>query len=643
MRDRLSPKDYLPVAIVFLLAVGVYWNSLSNGFVYDDKFAVLENPWISDAAYLPEIMFHDAWGYSLDKTSSYYRPMMLLLYMTIYHLFGLSPWGFHLVNILFHASVSALAFLVARRLLENASGPSLSIPFITALLFAVHPVHTEAVAWVSGIPELSYSFFYLLSIHLYLTSTKTGKISAGSYILSVVSFFLSALSKEPALTLPVLLLAYDYAFGRGPRRFADVAKRYLPYVATAGAYLALRITALGRFAPVTRHADLSGHQLLLNVFPLFARYLETLLLPTSLNAFHVFHPSVSIFEPSVLLSSGVFLAFLTFLVLSAKRAPAIFLSLLFLCVPLLPALYIPAVGENAFAERYLYLPSFGFLMLPALLLKWCGTRDQKWTKAIFAVLMLLAGAYSFGTIRRNADWRDDYSLWADTVRKSPDGSVPHNNLGNAYKGKGLITEAMEEYRIAIRLDPSNSYAHANLASTFQSQGLMENAIAEYLLAIRLNPRMPEVHSNLGVAYKSLGLLDEAMDEYRIAISIDPGFAEARNNLGNAYKLKGFVDQAVKEYEAAVRINPAYHLAYFNLGEVYHSRGALDKAADNYEAAARLAPDWELPHLRLGPLYFRKGDIERARREFEKVLAINPWHQEARRFHNIITQGEAGDP
>lgn len=639
MKNKHYLKYYYLAAFIFLLAFGVYWNSLSNGFVYDDKFVVLENRWITDATYLPEILFNDTWGFSPDKSSSYFRPMMLVLYMMIYHLVGLAPWGFHLANVLLHSGVSVLVFVITTRLLDKTAESSFSAPFITATLFATHPVHTEAVAWVSGIPELSFTFFYLLSFYFYMVSTKERKISGGYHLLSVLSFFLAALSKEPALTLPVILVAYDFAFQNAPRRFADVSKRYLPYIAAAGLYLILRMTALGGFAPVTRHADLTGYQHFLNVFPLFAHYLGKLILPVHLNAYHVFHPVITIFEPAAMLSIGIFLAFSFVLYLSLRRYRTVSLCLLFLSVPLLPALYIPAVGENVFAERYLYLPSFGFLMLPALLLEGGGTRYRKRMITLFAGLILLAGIYSFGTIRRNTVWRGDYALWTDTVRKSPDGSVPHNNLGNAYKGKGFIDKAINEYRIAIQLDPSNSYAHANLGSIYQSQGLPGNAIEEYRIAIKLNPRIAETHSNLGVAYKSQGRVDEAIEEYRIAIKINPGFPEAHNNLGNAYKLKGFIRQAIKEYRIAVKLNPAYYLAFYNLGDIYQSQGIFDKAAENYEETSRIKPDWELPHFKLGLLYFEEGDIERARRKFEKVLQINPRHHEARKFHNIIDQRE----
>jgi len=175
---RTPTRKIVPflIFLILLVSCAVYSNTLLNDFLYDDTGQVLENRWIRDVKYIPVIFSKSVWSFQ-DETviSNYYRPLMHLFFLLNYHVFGLRPWGFHLLNVLFHAGVSVLVFVISARLLRASSNPSpltengfagslLSPPFVGALLFAAHPIHTEAVAWVSGVPELSYTFFFLLSL-----------------------------------------------------------------------------------------------------------------------------------------------------------------------------------------------------------------------------------------------------------------------------------------------------------------------------------------------------------------------------------------------------------------------------------------------------------------------------------------------
>lgn len=277
----------LPIFIILAASFTVYFNTLSNDFVYDDMTQVLENPWIRDMKHLPDIFSKSVWSFLGNFVSNYYRPLMHIIYMVNYHFLGLKPWGFHLVNILFHVGNSVLVFLVASRLLNNSfssvltssssasnlNPPSSNIvptstltstflgpPFVAALLFAVHPIHTEAVAWVAGLPDLSFTFFYLLSFYFYMTSTTEKQVHTWRYSLSIVSFSLAALCKEPALTLPIILVLYDLTDRRDKNGFPVHFRRYVPYLIVAAVYLILRSHALGSFAPVMPYKKLATYE-----------------------------------------------------------------------------------------------------------------------------------------------------------------------------------------------------------------------------------------------------------------------------------------------------------------------------------------------------------------------------------------------
>ena len=575
----------LPVTVVLLAAFAVYFNTLGNDFVYDDSAQVLKNYLIRDVGNLPKIFTKSVWAFQgAPVISNYYRPVMNVLYMANYHLFGLKPWGFHLVNVLFHAGASVLVFFLVARLLAASSrgssppsptgertGEFLSIPFIAALLFAVHPIHTEAVAWVAGLPDLSFAFFFLLSLLLYIRSTEGKELHKGRYALSVAFFFLSALSKEPALTLPLLLLGYDHLFGDPEEGFRGRWKKYIPYVIAAAVYFALRLNALGGLAPEKRHVHLGGLQLAINVFPLFAEYLGKLLLPANLNAFHVFHPIVSILTPKGIFSVAVAAAFAGMMALAYRKHRTACFCLLLLVVPLLPAFYIRGLGLNTFAERYLYLPSAGFAGLAAMVLARVADRIPQGKLVLIGALALLTGVYSLGTVRRNAVWRTDYALFEDTVRKSPDGSVAHEQFGAALMGRDRLDEAIGHFRTALVLDPSSDEAHTNLGIAYYRKGLIDQAIEEERISIRLNPNLPEKYFNLAQALADKQLWEEAIREYEIAIRLDPNFADAYNGLGFSLAMAGAIDNAIEQFGKAARLAPDNPMYRKNLARAQEMR------------------------------------------------------------------------
>ena len=565
----LKKSRLLLILIIIAMSCAVYGNTLRNGFVYDDIPQVEQNPWIREVRFIPEIFSTNVWAFQ-GVSTNYYRPLMHISYMLSYALFGLAPWGFHLVNILLHAGVTLLVFLISSQLFQTAN-PSSSpvspmLPFIAAALFAVHPIHTEVVAWVGGVTDLSFTLFFLLALYLYILSAESGFHQKGLSLLSVVSFFLATLCKEPALTFPLILVAYDYFFGREAPRPLDYLKRYAPYLGVAAVYFILRVNALGGFAPVRRHGEMSAHEFLINIFPLFRQYLGKLLLPTHLNAYHVFLPISSILDPNGLLSLATALVFACAVLLALKKSRLAFFALCLVLVPLLPALYIPGAGENTFAERYLYLPSFGFVLLVALLAGRIVMRIPRWSVPAATALAIVIALYSVGTVQRNGVWKDDERLWRDVVQQSPNSAVPHYNLASALNAQGRTDEAIAEYKNAIRIQPA-VVAYTSLGAAYQAKGLTNEAIEQYRLALRLQPGNADAHTYLAIAYAESGALDNAIEHFRIAVQLQPDSANAQYGLGRAYLDKGRLAEAMPHLESAVRLNPDESLY----------RSALDEA------------------------------------------------------------------
>jgi lipoprotein NlpI len=604
MASRIT---FIPVLIILFVSFVVYFNALSGDFVFDDVKQVVNNPWIRDIRNIPTIFSTNVWGFHQQiRTSNYYRPLMHVIYMLNYHLFGLKPWGFHLVNILFHCGVSVLVFLLARRFLTEQnvrnSPVYLSPAFISAMLFASHPIHTEAVTWIAGLPDLALAFFYLLSFYFYMVFRGGRK---RGYLLSVLSFSAATLFKEPALTLPVILIAYDFLFKKFDKNILSDIKVYIPYAVVSAVYLFMRYHALGGFAPRESSIRLSTYQSVINVFPLFREYLTSLLWPVNLNFWHTFHPVNSIIGAQGLISIVATVIFFIVAAAAYRKNKVIVFSLLLLVLPLMPVFYIKGISGEPFAERYLYLPSVGYVLLLGIFLSWAGEKLPLATVSISTVFIIMVGIYAVGTIHRNSVWKDDFSLWSDTVRKSPDDAWVHYHFGDVYLSNGLFDMAIEQYQTALKLDLDYEEVHNNLGNAYARKGQYDMAIEQYQAALRLKPGLAIVHFNLGAAYSSKGLFDMAIEQYRKALSVKQDYAEAHNNLGNAYAYKGLFDMAIEQYQTAVRLKPDYARAHFNLGLMYLKKGLKDMARKEAEMALNLRPDYDEARLLLDEINSRK--------------------------------------
>lgn len=574
---RMPKQKMACFAFIVIASFAVYSNALLNGFVFDDLPQVLENRWIKDIRFIPDMFLHNVWSFGGGE-SNYYRPMMHLFYMLSYYLFGLRPWGFHLVNLCLHAGVSVLVFCVVAKLIKEPErlpfSPYVSVPLIAALLFALHPIHTEVVTPVMGITDLSFTFFYLLSFYLYIRSQEG---APWRYFTSVLFFFVAMLCKEPALTLPAVLLAYDYVSQKETFHLRRSLKKYIPYLLLIGLYFMMRLLALKGLMTRQIHNELSPLQYFINIFPLFTLYLEKLLLPVNLNFLHTFEHITSLFDLRGIFSLTVTLSFAGFTVFALRKRSMALLGLLFIVLPLLPALYIPALSQelrNAFAERYLYLPSVGFVLLLGCLMIRVQAKFHKAGRVLVISALVIAALYSIGALLRNPVWKDNYTLFVDTVNKSPDDGFARNGLGEALLKAGRSEEAFEQLQLAVRLKPNLATAYNNLGLVYRSQGMPERAIENYRLAVKFSPGYAIAYYNLGNIYGEMGWQALAIENYKIALTLKAEFAEAHNNLGIAYAQSGKLEQAIEQFKAAILLNPDDTNFKNNLARVYVDKRQL---------------------------------------------------------------------
>jgi tetratricopeptide (TPR) repeat protein len=245
--------------------------------------------------------------------------------------------------------------------------------------------------------------------------------------------------------------------------------------------------------------------------------------------------------------------------LISKKDKKMLLLFLFIIVPLAPALYFPGLifkFYNSFAERYLYLPSFGFVMLLSIAIEWIVANRANRNLFTVVILISLIIIYSAVSIHRNTAWKDEYSLWNDTIRKSPDSALAHYNMGKTLSSLAKVDDAIGHYQTAIRLQPEIAYFRNNLGDLYHAKGWIDRAIQQYEFAIALNPDYAIAYNNLGSAYGDLGLPDKAIGYYVIAVKLEPYNADFHYNLGIAFREKGLIDKAIEHLEFAFKLNPA---------------------------------------------------------------------------------------
>src|SRR3990172_4450519 len=415
--------------------------------------------------------------------------------------------------------------------------------------------------------------------------------SVNVLLVFLLLYFLSLLTKETALVLPVIIVAYDYS----KRGFSLLrgSKAYLPYVLVTFLYMALRIKVMGG---VMHHkeVDLSGYEAVINVFPLFARYMGKLLLPVNLNVVYHFYPARSLAEPMVITGMAALSLFAAAMVTS-RKAKTVFFSLAWVFIPLMPVLYAPAVSVGGFANRYLYLSTVGFAVVAAFLFKRlleASSRRGYLRLAAVSLVILIPGLYAAGAVKRSLVWKDDYTLWTDMVEKAPEFKKAHFNFAWILQKRGDVDEAIFHYNQAIRIKPDHEMAHFNVALLYQKKGENVNAERHYMEVIRLNPRKVDSYLNLPLLYQTQGKNEQAVDLYTKALGINPRLQNAHFNLAMAYQALGDDQKAIGHYNEVIRLNSGSEDAHHNLGVIYAGKLMFDEAIAEFEAALRINPGYE---------------------------------------------------
>lgn len=606
-------------ALIFCLACLAYLPSLSGKFIWNDSDYVTA-PALRSLEGLKRIWCEPG------ATQQYY-PLLHSAFWVQHRLWGDNPLGYHIVTMLLHAGSAVLFGLLLLRLEVPGA-------WLGALLFALHPVNVESVAWITEQKNTLSLVFYLAAALVYLRFDESRKPLA--YVAAFVFFLLSMLSKTVTVTLPAaLLVVFWWKRGRLSWR-----KDFVPLLP----WLALGVAG-GLFASwIERHyVDAEGTDFSLSFLGrlLVAGravwfYAGTIVWPFNLNFIYPrWVVNVASWRQWLFPLGASAVAVGLWAVRRRSRAPLA--AFLLFVGSLFPALGFVNLYGSLYSwvwDHWQYLPDLGLFALAGAGLAeawgWTAIRIHGLGAILMTALAIGLGALTWGHCGM---FHDDETLYRTTIERNPNCWMAHNNLGNTLNIQGRPLEAISEYEAALRIKPDHAKAHYNLGFTLAGiPGRLPEAITQFREALQFAPNYADAHFSLGLALaKTPALLPEAIKEFQKGLRLRPDYAEGHNELGIALaKSAGRQSEAILQFEDALRLNPGFADAHNNLGMILmRSPEELPKAIAECRAALRLRPDFPEAHNNLGnALANTPGQLSEAIAEYEAALRLRPGYPEA---------------
>ncbi len=630
--------NLLHLSIILVVTFLVYSPALKNGFTnWDDQAYVLHNPLIKQLSWqtVKEIFA------SQDLHKRYwmgnYHPLTMLSLNLTYQ-YAHSPdgkpiaWLFILTNILLHLLNTFLVYVFVLKLSKSET-----LAFVVALLFGVHTLHVESVAWIAERKDVLYTLFFLWSLIEYVNFVDTRRWS--HYVWSFVLFVLSLLSKGQAVSLAVTIVLIDIFRQRKWLSFKVLLEK-VPYfvlslifglIAIQAQKYSLAIVDSGVY-PLYKRIGIAGYGLMM--------YMLKLILPIHLSALYPYPDIIHKTIPAYYYLTAIFdlmTLSLFFIWLKKRQYIAVFgygffLVNIFLLLQLIP------VGSAIYADRYSYIPSIGWFILVGYYL---GKIRSK--QLYYAVIGLYSVILGFLTIERVQVWRNSLSLWQDTVKKSPKAVVAWNNLGSELSNqavelksqgklsasKTLFLESIDKFSHAIKYKPDYANAFYNRAVAEYNLFLMTldssyiyKALNDINKAIAIKIDFKDAFLQRGLLYDLLGKTENARLDYERVLELDPENARAYTNLGTYYGQKGDYKKAIEYFKKALEYSPNLYASYSNIGLVYLHKNQPDSALYYFNKAAQLSPD-ATTYYNLAITYHRLKKLDSAIISLKKAAQLSP--------------------
>jgi tetratricopeptide (TPR) repeat protein len=585
---------------------------------WDDPSYVTDNPIVRGG-----LTWSSALWAVTTTHSPYWHPMTWLSLLLDVSLFGGDAGAYHVTSAAIHVATTLVLFLLLRRM-TGAAGPSAFV----AAIFAVHPLHVESVAWIAERKDVLSTFFWVLTIWAYVSYTRAP--SAGRYLVVVAWYALALMSKPMVMTLPVVLLLLDWwPLGRfgGPKGlpFGGLFIEKIPLFAMAIA------TALATAIVQRRVGAVAG----LEALPLGARienaivscgvYIWKTVWPANLAAFYPLH-AYPLWV--VLLAAAALVAITAAAIRVRRRLPHVAVGWLWFLVTVAPVIGLTQAGEQARADRFMYVPMIGLLLIVAFS-RW----PARLANARLAGAFVLIAASAVASRAQVLTWADSETLWRHAIEVVPRNYLAYQNLGEALRDRNRLDEALTNLRLALEDAPPNSpgleaMIHNDLGLVLSRKGQTGEAAREFDEAVRLDPVFAEAQLNLANALAAEGRLTDAEPHYAAAIALKPDLVEPQVGLGGVLLEQRRPAEAIPHFETALRLDPAVPQAHNGLGAAYAMQGREADALREYDEALRLDPSLVTAHFNAAVLMLKQGRTDEARRHLDAALQIDPGYAPA---------------
>jgi tetratricopeptide (TPR) repeat protein len=602
---KLTAQFLVLAAAVFL----VFSPAFHGDWLWDDDTDITANPLTKSPTGLWAIWFQP--GVLLD-----YYPVKASVQWLEWQLWNDDPLGYHLTNVVLHVVGACLVWKLLAKL-------GVKFAWLGGLIFAVHPVNVESVAWIAELKNTLSLPPFLLAMCAWIDYD--GQRRKRDYFLSLGLFIVAMFCKPTMVTFPVIILLYAW-WKRRKIGWSDLQVS-LPFFAVSLAVGALTLWIQQDNVTPAETLPTSGLSSRLALGGLsIAFYFFKCVWPMGLLPIYprwvVDPPTLVQFWPWPLLIGVIGWSWTR----RADWGRHVLLGFGFFLITLLLFAGFTTVAYMRFTlvmDHFLYIPIIGLIGLAMGGWGWLNERMPPLRPYVLGVSAIIVGILAFGSYQYASVFVNQEAYWTYTLASNPDAWPAHNNLGEVYRHSGRIAEAKEQYEEALKLNPNYAEAHNNLGIVLAQTGQTDLALAHYHEALRINPNYAAVHNNMGAVLIEKGQVQEAIEEYQAALSLNPNFAEVHNNLGNAFFKTGHPQEAVVEYERALAISPKFIQVYANLGNVLLQSGHPDEAIEWGQRAVRIDPGGAQAHYNLANILLNAGHPLEALNEYQETLAIEP--------------------
>lgn len=611
MNFKRTISDNWKLIGVFLLTFLVFFPMFRNELLNWD-----DGRYITNNLLIRQLSFKQVIVYFTQYFDGHYHPLTLLSLAIDYKISGENPLAFQITSMILHLLNVYLVYYFVKTLLKNKNWA-----LIVAVLFGIHTMQVESVVWMSERKNLLYTAFFFGSLICYLRYIEKNNIKI--YLLSILLFIFSALSKVMAISLLPTLFIIDIYYKRNFKSKA-VCLDKIPFLVIGFVFGLIAIWAQNTTWGAYDKPPFNFIERIPIAAYSFTQYFLKLIVPFKLSAFYPYPDKINGTLPWYLwLWLIPAIIYLIALIKTFRQRGVEFFALAFFGanIFLLIKLFDIPIGDNLLGDRYVYIPSVGlFLLVPYYFSKLKKAQPIKVAKVGITIYFIFLSVFTFS---RTKVWKDDFTLFNDVIQKYPNVSLAYNNRGMGYNERGEFKNALADFNKAIQLKPQSKNAYLNRGALYAKTGEINNALKDFNRVILMNPKDTVAYLNRGIAFAQIENWEKAINDYTRAIELCPDYYLIYANRGVALGSAGEYNRALTDFNKTIDLMPNYPNVYFNRANLWAQQNSFSNAIIDYSKAIELNPEYTRAIINRGQSYFTINDFDKAISDFSMAIKRSP--------------------